>query len=629
MHLIALAAGALLVALAGCGGARPSSSTGADTDAAAAGGSGSALDEAAIRRVIDAVSAARQLEEHRPIDVALLDRDAFLRAVVADEESAVAETELSPEAALLLGFDFVPPPAARAGVRGVAEVLAEQVAGFYDIAKDRIVIPAAAPTSAEDDLEQRAVLAHEVHHALQMRHFPALKEPTTGGDDARLARLALIEGDAQVAMGAYLALESGVPVGRAIRQILDVNREVPLGKVAHGDDRDDGDDALRGALDLTRERLIFPYEAGALFVTDLYRAGGFPLVDRAYAHPPQTTEQILHPEKFVAGEVARPIDPLLPPRGFSAVHGDALGELQARTLFRRCAASRPDADAAADGWGGDRFGVFTGPDRRVVMGWVTAWDTEADAREVEALLTTRPDCWTTNGLHGGAGDFTVARDVEVRRTGSTVVLVRGLDKATRGAWMATLPALVRPQPAATARLDARITERVPLAAPRPGIVAGDVWTNEWLGLVARIPAGLRATSTDDLDLLIERDGALVRGAVAFSDRVVSPRFIEQTFREVGGAIATEAAAAGKRLRVVRAGDVPTDLGPGSERVWRVEGTPVEIRMLLLPICAQTGSIVLVQAYADAHARAVLDGWFGSFRWIDGRDVPACTYLDPK
>ncbi len=56
---------------------------------------------------------------------------------------------------------------------------------------------------------------------------------------------------------------------------------------------------------------------------------------------------------------------------------------------------------------------------------------------------------------------------------------------------------------------------------------------------------------------------------------------------------------------------------------------MELRLILLPICAGTGSIVLIQLYGDAYARSVLDGWIAAFRWTQGRNLPACDFLDSK
>ena len=56
---------------------------------------------------------------------------------------------------------------------------------------------------------------------------------------------------------------------------------------------------------------------------------------------------------------------------------------------------------------------------------------------------------------------------------------------------------------------------------------------------------------------------------------------------------------------------------------------IELRLVLIPICAGTGSVVFMETYGDPYARSVLDGWMDSFRWTRGRNLVACDYLDPK
>ena len=71
------------------------------------------------------------------------------------------------------------------------------------------------------------------------------------------------------------------------------------------------------------------------------------------------------------------------------------------------------------------------------------------------------------------------------------------------------------------------------------------------------------------------------------------------------------------------------LGRGVERTWLAEGTSFEVRAVLLPICAGTGSLLFVQVHADPYARTVLDGWLHSFRWIRDANAPACRRLNWK
>ncbi len=294
-----LGLGALLFAAA-CGGAAKTAESAAPeptTPASSAPARRFALTDEDVQTVVRHVSVARQLPPRRPIAVARLEQRKFVEQLLSRRDSREASDELTPEAALLLGFDFVPPPSKRSEIAKLDDVLEEQVVGFYDRELDQVFVPDVRLKSASDLFEQRAVLAHEVQHALQAQHFERLRGSTSS--DEAIAHLALLEGDAMVAMGALIGAEAGAPVGRTLRRIAEVTKRVPLANVTRGEDNKQ----LDKALELTRRRLAFPYEEGMLFVSDIYRAGGFPLVDKVYAAPPRSSAQILHPEKYLAGEL--------------------------------------------------------------------------------------------------------------------------------------------------------------------------------------------------------------------------------------------------------------------------------------------------------------------------------------
>ncbi len=46
--------------------------------------------------------------------------------------------------------------------------------------------------------------------------------------------------------------------------------------------------------------MLFPYMKGVVFCAKLTNDGGWKAIDEAYRNLPQSTEQILHPEKFLA-----------------------------------------------------------------------------------------------------------------------------------------------------------------------------------------------------------------------------------------------------------------------------------------------------------------------------------------
>jgi hypothetical protein len=113
--------------------------------------------------------------------------------------------------------------------------------------------------------------------------------------------------------------------------------------------------------------------------------GGWGEVDRLYgARAPISTEQILHPEKWLAGEGFARIEwPAFDERfaNWRLLYENTLGERQWQAVFR--AQDLPTlAKSAADGWNGDRFAVFRHRQRDdLLLLMVTVWDSPAEATE--------------------------------------------------------------------------------------------------------------------------------------------------------------------------------------------------------------------------------------------------------
>jgi hypothetical protein len=614
--------GALLL-LVNCGkGPTTAGSTHGGQSPSTADGGSFALTDRIVDDVVREVTGARQIEPKRAIAIERLSHDRFVEQLLGGRGAKEESAELTPRAALLIGFDFLPEPGKRGGITGVDEVLEEQVVGFYDRSLDKVFLPDVQMRSEDELLEQKAVLAHEVHHALQAQHFG--KFPKATSSDESIAQLALIEGDAQVAMGAWLGAEAGAPVGRTLRRIVEVTERVPLASVTRGE----GSAKLDKALELTRQELEFPYKAGMLLVSDVYRTGGFPLVDSMYEHFPRSTEQVLHPEKYLVGELPRPIAEPAPPKGYTLSTTDTLGELATRILLERCLAPKV-AERAAAGWAGDRFGVFVGPDRHLAVAWISAWDTEGDAAEALAALGKSADCWHDNALGRAESDYTIGAAFHVEKKGKLVAFLRGFAKDAEAGLVKQLFSLVGVAPPRVSLTSLTIPPRIVLPEPAPGRIAGDVYRNDWLGIVGRVPEGMRGHAGGDVDFTVERTDVLVRGGVSISTRIVSDEQNEKTFREVEDHFVTASAKLSRHVQALGGGPVETALGAGIERTWRIVGTTVEVRFVLVPICAGTGSVVFVQTYGDPYARSVLDGWMDSFRWMHGRNIRACDFLDPK
>jgi hypothetical protein len=603
----------LLLLLAGCASSQP------EPAKSPAGPTPAPLTQERITSLVAEVAHLRGLPQRAPVPVYLLDEPSFQAALRERAERKASASDIEAQKAFHLAFDLRP-DGARGGARPstTREVLAEQVLGFYDHERHHIVVRASRPTTDAEAEKERGILAHEIEHALQDQHFGRPDEATRDAmsDDSLLAYSALLEGDAMLTMFAYLAAERGVPIQRMVRRAADILRDTPAERFAG-----DGDAALFRALPIVRERLLFRYHAGTAMVAELYRAGGLDLVNRLFVAPPVSTEQVLHPEKYVAGEVPADIRPPDPPAGMRAIGNGTLGELVIRVVLGRCTGM---AEIAAEGWSGDRFTLAVGTDGKVGLAWATAWDSEKDAAEFAAALTERPGCFRALAIEGTAIDGALV----VRQKGKNVAVARGLPANATEEAVARLLELPQPPKNRPAALPYQLPPRGPLPPREPGLLAGHDYYSRYLGVVGRVPFGVSAVvGYEGFELRLARPDALTSGGLILSDLVTTPKFQEKLFSHIAAGIA--GGAEGKTLVPVGGRALGTALGAGVERSWTFTGTRISVRAVMVPICGGTGSLVFLQSFDEPTSGALLDGWMNSFRWNTNVRPPVCEAFDPR
>jgi hypothetical protein len=132
----------------------------------------------------------------------------------------------------------------------------------------------------------------------------------------------------------------------------------------------------------------FPWRRGGAFALALYGSGGQAALDKAFADPPVSTEQVIHPEKYIKGGKPATIDlasaeAFLKDKGYAPGYHTVLGELGV-ALVLETHLSREDTSAASEGWAGDTFAVFEKEGVAPLVVWATEWDTEKDATEFQA-----------------------------------------------------------------------------------------------------------------------------------------------------------------------------------------------------------------------------------------------------
>lgn len=246
------------------------------------------------------------------------------------------------------------------------KMMDEQLAGYYDPKTDKFYA-----TSRVDRLQLQTVMAHELTHALQDQHFDLsrLDKWPKHESDSRLALQSLVEGDATLAMMQYTARNP-------FRSVALLASTLFAG---------DSSKTFQAAPMVLQDSLTFPYTNGMSFVSALHRKGGWPAVNKAFKQSPVSTEQILHPEKFLSQE--KPVSVAFRDltkqlgQGWKLLDHDVNGEFGLYLTLKSGLNNQSEAYTAAEGWAGDRYAVYQGPNGANLITQVTLWDSEPDAHQ--------------------------------------------------------------------------------------------------------------------------------------------------------------------------------------------------------------------------------------------------------
>lgn len=340
-------------------------------------GAATAQSEGEYDRIDQEMEQIRGLDLLEPINVSTKSRADLQGETSGDLETDYPAVDRQNDQRVLVAFGLMDPDRNIGDI--YVELLGEQVAGYYDPETNEMVVVSDDAPGSELSASSEVTYAHEVVHALQDQHFDLESfnsQRIDGSDDESLAITSLIEGDATTAQIEYLIANPGL--------IGDLSSEIA------------GDEAASEALDnappIISATLLFPYEQGQVFVDQIMGDSGWDPVDAAFASPPASTEQILHPEKYVEGEA--PVEVALPGiveglgSGWSTFDTNTMGEFQISILLNEGDVSERQAREAAAGWGGDSYTVVGTNDQDVIL-WNSEWDTEEDAAEFAETLGVR------------------------------------------------------------------------------------------------------------------------------------------------------------------------------------------------------------------------------------------------
>jgi len=328
------------------------------------------INEPTLARIADEVTAWRELQPLAEVDFQLLTM-AELKERFAQyyaEETTPEDIEKMRQAYVTLGlldedFDL-------AAV--LVDMQAETIAGFYTPEEKRLYI------ISEYELvetEQRITFAHEYTHALQDQHFgPAYLIEVEGNSDRALAARSLAEGDATLLMAIY-----------AYENVTQAEWDWLAYQASRLEE-----EKVEAAPQALGNVSLFPYTYGTQFVLKLFFQGGWAAVNQAYSYPPQSTEQIMHLDKYIGKDEPQSLE--LPDlasilgEGWEQLDRDVMGEL-VTMLYLGEQLDEGQAAKAAGGWDGDAYVILRNSQGQRLLVVRSVWDSTAEAQEFSAAFS--------------------------------------------------------------------------------------------------------------------------------------------------------------------------------------------------------------------------------------------------
>jgi len=353
--------------------------------------------DAVVGRSMARVEAVRELEFEESVPVEVISREEFRdRREINDSENVTSTANrlhqnVKWEAMLSIGED-------EDAITARQSSRTATIGGFYNYAEDRIVIVSENATQPKMDEE---TLSQELFHALQDQTLRVSYNRST--EETNNAALGIIEGDGNL-------------VDRRYQQRCDSGEwDCLLPEPSEGGGG--GSDDINYGVYLTGFQ---PYSDGPKFVRKIYNEGGWEAVNAVYENPPESTEQVIHTEKYpdekpanISFEDTSSEEWTIPDLGEGSVDYATFGQgglaaMMMRPVFATGGTATPvvgprefynltasgeisDFDPldygfdAVEGWGNDRLYPYVTDEsaetNETGYVWKTVWDSGEDASE--------------------------------------------------------------------------------------------------------------------------------------------------------------------------------------------------------------------------------------------------------
>ncbi|WP_336358476.1 Hvo_1808 family surface protein [Haloarcula sp. CGMCC 1.6347] len=377
--------------------------------------------EAVVARTMARVEQVRDLEFKEPVPVSVISRSEYQNRSGGNEGGGSSRPQ-DPwndqvwEALLLIGEDS-------GSSDEIDDTLSTTVQGYYSPSEDEIVIVSPTETPQVD----RRTLSHELVHALQDQHFGLNGSAKT--QDTQLSRQGVTEGEAN-----YVRILYERRCGDGWGCIALPDRASDDGGSSDGDDASQEPSYNEGLFTV----LYQPYVTGPRFVDQVRSDGSWDAVDALHDDFPDSTEQVLHPEKYPD---EKPVNVSVADRSNEEWSrfdhdpvGDTVGETSIYAMMYHNGQTEGDRysyeSEISAGWGGDLVVPYRNGSGGYGYVWETRWDTEEDASEFaqayRAALTEEHDAsQPRSNVYVVPADDQFNDAFRVVRSGKTVRIVNG------------------------------------------------------------------------------------------------------------------------------------------------------------------------------------------------------------
>jgi len=338
--------------------------------------------EALVREVSATVEQLRKLRFKTPVAVEVVDGAAARKDFESDlDDAARKEAGHIRDAWVHLGL--VPPKTDLVASR--LDLAEKDVLGYYQPGSKIFRLLDHVP-----EREVRSVMAHELTHALEDQHYglEALQKRAVNEDQAVAIR-AVVEGSAMVTTLGMMNRQGGI--GKAKEEAARTSQERAK--------------TVQGKPTFVQMRLLLPYTLGFSFLLRgkpwewLFDGVRIQDIEQAYAQPPHSTREILHPEQYWGGrregartlalpDLAKVLGP-----GWSQALTGSIGELgltlltgsQLKTDGFEILLPTRWITTGATGNAGELYHHYVNGDKKVTV-LVTRWETLRDADEFQRSL---------------------------------------------------------------------------------------------------------------------------------------------------------------------------------------------------------------------------------------------------